>query len=298
MSLVNESSKGDGPRIYVLGAIRNGEKTLKSAVRDIERFVGSEVVSQWFIVESDSEDKTLVTLSQIAAEVKGFCFDSLGSLMNTVPNRVARIAIARQRALESAIKTLSEEDLVIVADLDGITSSLPAGGLLRARSRLESFDVITANSKSRYYDVLALRAEGWVEEDYRLTRQRLLEQGLSPLEAHNESLVKKQRKIRQTASPIEVQSAFGGLAIYSGKAFLSGTYQFDAQEECEHVGFHRELAKKGFRICVDPGLIAKPEWRHAALSSPLFSLPWRLVVKLSVLLPKSLSHALARKVFD
>ena len=292
-----ETSDGNVPRIYVLGATRNGEKTLKSAVRDIERFVGGEGVSRWFIVESDSGDNTLAELFQISSEVKGFFFESLGSLMGTMPNRVARIALARQRALDIAKQTLREDDLVIVADLDGITSSLPEGGLLRARKQLVDFDVVTANSKSRYYDVLALRAECWVDEDYRVTRQRLVELGLSPLEAHNDSLVKKQRKIPRSKGPIEVQSAFGGVAIYSGKAFLSGTYEFDAQEQCEHVGFHRQLVEKGFRICIDPGLIVAPEWRHTALSSPVFNLPWRLVVKLSALLPKSASDALAKKVF-
>lgn len=297
MTVPFKSPTSDSPRIFVLGAVRNGAKTLKSAVRDIERFVGSEEVSRWFIVESDSVDKTLATLSEIAAEKKGFSFESLGALSNTEPSRIRRITIARQRALESASKFIKDDDLVIVADMDGVTSSLPVGGLLTVKDRLGSFDVITASSKPRYYDILALRSEGWVDEDYRVTRRRLLEKGASPFESHFESVIKKQRKISHSEEPIPVQSAFGGVAIYSGRAFLSGKYEFNDKDECEHVGFHRHLTEKGFRICIDPRFAVTPEWRHTALSSPLLSLPWKLAIKLGALLPKALVAIVTKRFF-
>ena len=293
----SKSPNSDSPRVYVLGAVRNGAKTLKSAVRDIERFAGGEVVSRWFIVESDSVDETLATLSEIATEIRGFSFESLGRLSESEPSRVRRITIARQRALESASEFIRDDDLVIVADMDGVTSSLPAGGLNMAKDRLGDFDVITASSKIRYYDILALRSQGWVDEDYRVTRRRLLENGFSPLESHYESLIKKQRKIPQSEEPIPVQSAFGGVAIYSGRAFLSGTYELNDKDECEHVGFHRHLTEKGFRICLDPRFTVTSEWRHIALSSPLLRLPWKLAIKLGAMLPKTLVATLTRRLF-
>ena len=298
MSRLDDSRIGDSPRIFVLATVRNCEKTLGSSIGDIERFVGGQTVSQWFIVESDSEDKTVETLAQLSVEVSGFRFESLGALRHTVPDRVKRIAIARQRALETAAKFIRGDDFVIVADLDGITSSLQAGGFLRATHQLGSFDVVTANSKSFYYDILALRAKGWVEEDYRLTRQKLIDRGVSSFEAHNESLVKKQRRISHLAAPIEVQSAFGGIAIYSGKAFLAGEYESGGSFECEHVGFHRQLTENGYRICIDPGLVVAPEWRHVALASPPLSFLWKLLVRFGPLMPKSLAGKVSRKVFS
>jgi hypothetical protein len=57
---------------------------------------------------------------------------------------------------------------------------------------------------------------------------------------------------------IEVESAFGGFAIYRmkslGKARYSGSNQL-GMPICEHVPFHQELRKAGRKIIIDPSLI-------------------------------------------
>jgi len=50
--------------------------------------------------------------------------------------------------------------------------------------------------------------------------------------------------------PIQMNSAFGGLAVYSTAAYLSGRY---SGEDCEHVPFHRSLREAGWRMYLNPG---------------------------------------------
>jgi hypothetical protein len=296
MSRKTQSIEATGNSIHVLGTVRNGDKSLRHAVKDIQRFVGDRRVNNWFFVESDSDDGTLDTLRGISSQVAEFHFESLGSLSKTIPSRVHRISISRQRALDLVSEILKPDDVVIVADLDGLTSPLKNGDLQRVERFFNRFDVITANSQVRYFDILALRASGWVDEDYRVTRRRLVEGGATPIAAHFESLVKKQVRISQKSRVIEVESAFGGLAVYSGRAFLSGSYLMGDLEECEHVRFHRQLVEKGFKICIDPNLIVSPERVHIALSSPLLRLPWRLLIRRQSYIPSPFIKAIERRI--
>jgi hypothetical protein len=57
---------------------------------------------------------------------------------------------------------------------------------------------------------------------------------------------------------IPVESAFGGLAIYTMDAFLSGKYiglSSEGYEVCEHVGFHQAIKERGLNIFIAPKLV-------------------------------------------
>ena len=59
---------------------------------------------------------------------------------------------------------------------------------------------------------------------------------------------------------IEVDSAFGGLGIYTHEAFLACRYagtdnQAGGIDVADHIPFHRDLRTKGFRIFINPALI-------------------------------------------
>jgi hypothetical protein len=60
------------------------------------------------------------------------------------------------------------------------------------------------------------------------------------------------------SNPIEVESAFGGLAIYPRKSLLNAEYigvTDKGKEICEHVSLNEKIRKNGFRVLVDPSLI-------------------------------------------
>jgi hypothetical protein len=50
--------------------------------------------------------------------------------------------------------------------------------------------------------------------------------------------------------PMPMNSAFGGLAVYSTRAFLSGGYSGD---DCEHVPHHRRMHEAGWQMYLNPG---------------------------------------------
>jgi len=63
--------------------------------------------------------------------------------------------------------------------------------------------------------------------------------------------------------PALVASAFGGLAIYRTDAYLAGTY--DGTEDCEHVTFHRSIAKAtGQLLYVCPAMRTVMNWMEPA----------------------------------
>ena len=269
-------------KVFVVGAVRNVEKSIASTVTDIKRFCGGVDVHEWFFVESDSTDNTLSVLEDFSRHISGFRFHSLGNLIGSTPNRVIRIAEARQFALEGIRQKISSDDVVIVVDCDGVTRSLVRDDLIRVIGLLSEYSVVTANTKGIYYDILALRAQGWVEEDYRITRRRLISSGKSFASAHFESLVVKQRKIRGS-QPLEVDSAFSGIALYSGSAFILSNYRVKAELECEHVHFHRSLRSLGYKICIDPLLRVTSEAKHTLLASDVLKPVWAIFTRL----PKS-----------
>lgn len=50
--------------------------------------------------------------------------------------------------------------------------------------------------------------------------------------------------------PIPMNSAFGGLCVYTNDAYLSGRY---AGGDCEHVAFHKSLREAGYQLYLNPG---------------------------------------------
>lgn len=61
--------------------------------------------------------------------------------------------------------------------------------------------------------------------------------------------------------PIQVCSAFGGMAIYDVDAYLKGTY---SGQDCEHVTFHQTIAQKtGRRMFLDPSMRTVMHWLEA-----------------------------------
>jgi hypothetical protein len=64
--------------------------------------------------------------------------------------------------------------------------------------------------------------------------------------------------IPTTAPLIEVESAFGGLAIYRREALMKGSYaglNLQGEEICEHTVLHKTLVKENHKIFINPKLI-------------------------------------------
>jgi hypothetical protein len=201
---------------------------------------------------------------------------------------VERIRFARNRGL-AIVRELQESfDWVVVADFDGVNGSLTEGVIADSIRLNPGYDGYFANSVGPYYDIFALRAVGWVEEDYRATEKELLRLGSGPIQAKWLALFSKQRVISGDSAPIEVISAFGGLGIYRWAAALPASYSDNSDSgECEHVSFNRSLVP-GQKLAVIPSLQNNPEKRHFFFAVG----PGRVLNKLLTRLPMTLQRLL------
>lgn len=117
--------------------------------------------------------------------------------------------------------------------------------------------MISANQPFRYYDIWALRAPGWSENDC-WEEFRKLTQTMGRKRALKIAVTSRMHSIPVNSSPIEVDSAFGGLAIYRIEAFLRGNYLGEnllGEEICEHVPFHKELRRYGYKLFINPKMV-------------------------------------------
>jgi hypothetical protein len=251
---------------------------LERSVRDLARALYPLEVRSWLLIESDSTDKTLEVLESLSMKVEGFNFQSMGKLAKQMPERVRRISYCREVARGQVLKLVSSKSArIVVADFDGPTKSLSKSDLYNSMMRDSEAAVIAANSSSRYYDILALRAKNWIDKDYREIEADLISRGFGKLAAKYSALVKNQKLIRPEWPAIEVDSAFGGLAVYQS-AVMSVTSYETTSWECEHVALHKKIRALGGRIIVDPKLQVRPEFRHIWASSPLLGLAWRALL--------------------
>jgi hypothetical protein len=145
----------------------------------------------------------------------------------------------------------------MVADLDGMNSLLTERAVLSCWTRGE-WDVCTANQRGPYYDIYALRHQWWSPNDWCSQYSFLLSHGARAARAYSASIYARMIRVREDSEWLEVDSAFGGLAIYRKQAMLSGEYiglAADGTEQCEHVAFHKQLRQENKRIFINPKLI-------------------------------------------
>lgn len=249
--------------ILILGVARNCEKAIRHDVLRLHAAFRAARELHWFIVESDSSDRTSEILHSLAHELPSFGFRSLGPLASSIPSRTARIAHCRNACLDELASNplYAAVDCVAVADLDGVNNLITPQAVASCWSRSD-WDVCTANQRGPYYDLWALRHPVWNPNDcwkqYAFLREHDLQRELAAWI----SMYGKMISIPETADWIPVDSAFGGLAIYR-RSVLSGVHYAGAdetgEEVCEHVCLHGQLRSRGARIFINPRFINTAE---------------------------------------
>lgn len=202
-----------------------------------------------FVVENDSKDGTKELLSEIA---DNFISEDLGlPKFEGSPASFERATLMCQyrNKLKDLIFSKDDYDIVIFSDIDLL--QWPDISLIKQNiervSKDSSIGAITSNGLSWfldsyiYYDIWSLVINGKIQN-------------------HK---IWSEFDIVNT----EVDSAFGGLAIYNGQAIKDIEYKpinlygyycpWHPLERpaCEHCGFNLELRKKGYRILIDKAQI-------------------------------------------
>ena len=242
---------------------------IAGTARDIAHCIDSEIQhllsctkqfqsTQVLIIESDSSDTTIDCLKKLESDIKGFDFITLGQLGLTISSRTQRLSVCRNEIVKAVRDDAKYQDIdyVLLADLDGVNTLLTPEKIAQCWSVKEDWSVICANQLNYYYDIWALRHPYWNPHNY-LEQYQQLEPWMGPHQAHQIAIATKQIRLEPNQGLIPVDSAFGGLAIYTRQSYITGVYDYSHTEieDTEHVAFHHCLKKNGFKIYINSALI-------------------------------------------
>lgn len=250
----------------IVGLVRDCASTVGKDLEKIQKSFRDAGEVSFFLVESDSSDNTVAILESVKQQNFSIDYVSLGGLAGSYPKRTDRIAFCRNRCLEEIVRPKYRNvDYVVVADFDGINNKLTPESVRSCWNR-DDWDVCCANQLGPYYDIWALRHDRWSPNDCWRTRSFLEEHGADRFIAAVSAVYSRMITINIDSDWIEVDSAFGGLAIYKRRCFGSVYYvglDDDGEEVCEHVSIHRQIRETGGRIFINPALINAGVVEHA-----------------------------------
>ncbi len=260
----------------LVGTVNNVSKKLEKdllVVLQAFSFFGEVKI---FLVESDSSDATREILDGLSNRYRNFHYISLGQLRDKIPDRIERIRHCRNRYVDyiRSFDEISLPNYVVVADLDGMNGKLTESAVQSCFSRTD-WDGVFANQRGGYYDILALRHELWQPNDYneelewfrslvipaRQGLPRFYEHIRMRLEydrARKQAIYRKMIRLNASQPWIDVDSGFGGIAIYKSSVFLRYDYSLvdkSKSGENEHVTLHSKMRSDGLRLWINPGFI-------------------------------------------
>lgn len=247
-------------KIFIVSTVKDVSNTLESEFWTLQNAFSSFDSVNWVIAESDSSDKTNRILENLATRSNNLRHISLGNLENLGMVRTERIATSRNRALEVLFSDFSvkSDDFIVLADLDNRNRLLSQKTVMSCWNMDHKWDMCAANQRGFYYDIWALRHPQWCPSDCFIEFRQLLDAGFDRKSAYKLAVRNRMIHIDSNASPIKVQSAFGGLAIYRSEMLKNVMYRGldnDNNEECDHVYVNQILSDSGYKLYINPKLI-------------------------------------------
>lgn len=231
-------------------------------------------VVDFFVVESDSHDNTLLTLQRLREELDYFQFEPLGNLSLKFPDRIDRLRYCRNKYVDKFRSQESKYSHALVVDFDIKNTAFEYRFVKKVIDQQLDWDGAFANQRGKYFDILALRKKGWVSADCLSEVHELVQQGLDKERAKEIAIWNKMKKIQIKANPIEVDSAFGGMAFYKSWVFQSFDYSIEATSvkafESEHVALNSKIRSNGGRLFIYPELVNFSWNPHNLASFKLF----------------------------
>jgi hypothetical protein len=262
--------------IILVGTVCNVSRTIKSELRILLEAFSDFRIHTVYLVESDSTDNTREVIGALTGSVPQIHLEELGDLKSALPDRISRIRFCRNRYVDFLRHSIevNKVDYVVVVDLDGMNSNLTQLAVRSCFIRSD-WDVVLSNQTGGYYDLLALRHPEWcpgdIMSDLR-SEQMLIDHSRLPryaivarlrrrlaFDRAREKIIYSKMKVVPTDSDwVEVESGFGGLAIYRASLFLDCDYSVEDQDcsgESEHVSLSRKIRAKGGKIYINPAFV-------------------------------------------
>jgi len=272
----NESFNNE---IVITGIVRNIASTFSEDYSRLNKAFKNFKSVKWFLVESDSNDNTLDILQSTSNLNNHFSWCTLGDLEKLKLPRAQRLSLARNRYVSELQKeNYKSASIIVVADFNGLSNLINEQAILSCWET-DNWSACTANQSGPYYDIWALRHPLWSPNDcwrqYEFLRQYSKFPEVALFSAVNSRMI----KIPANSAWIEVQSAFGGLAIYDSSVFKYARYSgtdSNGEETCEHVEFSRQIVNKGGKIFINPRMINTKYTDHS-INSGMYSSLARII---------------------
>lgn len=290
-------------RVLITGCAQNCAPWLPAVLGNVERLRGLFNSSRVLLLENDSSDASVDAIRAYASSSRDVHALGFPGLNARIPIKTVRLAHLRNTALAWLEQNGGWEslDLLVVLDLDAVNSApwdLEAvDTALRWWQRQPAAAGLFANQQGPYYDLWALRHPKLCPDD--IWAAMLQRHGAQP-ELSDAQLLEAVYEPRMFSlspqeAPLEVDSAFGGLAVYSAAWLARSGARYAGEQPlawrgpagerwlrwqcCEHVALHRQLRAAGGRLWIHPALInwnsaeaaaggMRPNpsgWRHLAL---------------------------------
>lgn len=242
----------------IAGVCRNVGSLIKDEIEFSLSLLKNFDLKKIVIIESDSVDNTVEVINQIALKNNKIIFKTAGNLSMSFAHRSERIAYCRNLYLDVLVdNNWFNADYLIVMDLDAVNIKLNCEKISQSLEFLigNRGSAVTANQLYKYYDIWALRHPEWCNGDCWLNYAKL-KKIMPNVQAHYVSNLSKMVCLPKDAAAIEVDSAFGGLAIYNINYIGNARYKgFEKMPICEHVHFSYGYKKNGGSIFILPSLI-------------------------------------------
>jgi len=237
--------------VIFCGTVRNVEPYIQSVIDHIDRC--GKKFNQYSVViyENDSTDNTRDILNANRKANYHYIFeDDIKE-----PRRTVRLANGRNRILDEIAKLnrTGVYDYIIMLDMDDVNAK---GSFVDSIESCfdydpDTWDVLAGNQHGIYYDIYALRQDGYIDYDFWKERER---PGITEEEKKHVNDILHGTHYDEQDSLIEVESAFGAIAIYKASAIGDARYigNFpDESETCEHVAFHKHIKDNGGKIFIN-----------------------------------------------
>jgi len=275
MSKVSVSESDVKSRVLIVGTVSNVSQRLSADFTSVRDAFLADFEVFTYLVESDSNDQTLLSLNELSASNDNFDFKSFGELKGTIPDRVERIRFCRNDYVKFIRDNFEvyKWDYIVVADLDGMNNALNCEAVRSCFTRLD-WDCCLSNQSGGYYDIFALRERNWQPGNYfdevETERAKIRNSRMSRFHFLNriraifledfikrDAIYSKMRRIPRNSNWVAVDSGFGGLAIYKPRVFLIFDYSKvnSRSRDSEHVDLHLRMREQDLKILINPNFV-------------------------------------------
>jgi hypothetical protein len=255
--------------IIFTGFVPDDATDLAPVLANFSRLAGMAEKAYFLFAENIANPSATSVLASWCADCPNAAFLAAGGREPGRPSE--RSASCRNRIL-AAIRDmdLGGYDALCVMDFTTANAGeIAPDGFLAAMEFLLSHRVnagVFAVSDPIYYDIDALRRQGWCEADWQLAFRAA--PVISKIDVFQTLVCDKQIPIDKSHPPIYVESAFCGLALYRLSYALQAMYadgDTEGEETCEHVRFNERLRELGGDLYIFPALRNVTPWQACFL---------------------------------